>query len=257
MKVSSIQLEIKDGCSKVERIKHAMEMIDKCSGDDLIILPELWNVGFFNYSSYKGFSELINGDTASAISAKAKEHSCYILSGSFVERQGGKYYNTSVLFDRKGNNVAEYRKIHLFSYKSQEPEILMPGKKVTVVDTEFGKIGLATCYDLRFPELFRSMTVDMGAEYFLVVSSWPDSRIDAWKILNQARALENTCYLISCNATGINQGSLLGGHSQIVDPFGNVLVHGGYEESIVRAEISHKELTRIRKEFPVLNDRRL
>ena len=257
MKVSSIQLEIKDGLSKDEIIKHALEMMDRCKGEDLIILPELWNVGFFNYDNYKTYSEPINGKTASAISLKARELGAYVFSGSFVEKRGGSYFNTSILFDRNGTNIAEYRKIHLFTYNCREPEILTPGEKLAVVDTEFGRIGLATCYDLRFPELFRKMTVEMGAEYFLITSGWPYPRIEAWNTLNQARALENTCYLISCNCTGVNQGIRLAGHSQIVDPWGNVLAGSGYEEMIIRADISHEELLRIRKEFPVLNDRRL
>jgi len=257
MLVSSIQLEIKDDRNKQEMISHVLTMMDKCRGDDLIILPELWNVGFFNYDNYKNYAEAIDGETASAISAKARELGAYVFSGSFVEKQEDKYYNASVLFDREGKNVGEYRKIHLFTYKCREPEILTPGDKLTVVDTEFGKIGLATCYDLRFPELFRKMTVEMGAEFFLVTSGWPYPRLEAWNILNQARALENTCYLISCNAAGVNKGIRLAGHSQIVDPWGNVLAGTGYEEAIIRAEISKEELLRIRKEFPVLNDRRL
>lgn len=257
MRVSSIQLEIKDGRGKFDMIQHALAMLDKCKDDDLVVLPELWNVGFFNYDNYKDYSESINGETANAISAKAKELGCYIFSGSFVEKKGGKYFNTSILFDRSGTDIAEYRKIHLFTYNCREPEILTSGDKLTVVDTEFGRIGLATCYDLRFPELFRKMTVEMGAEYFLVTSGWPYPRIEAWNALNQARALENTCYLVSCNATGVNRGIRLAGHSQVVDPWGNVLASSGYEEMIIRAEISHDELLRIRKEFPVLNDRKL
>ena len=257
MKVASIQLEIRDGLGKGTAIRHALEMMDSCKGTDLIVLPELWNIGFFNYDLYKDFSEPINGETATAIAAKAKELCAYVYSGSFVEKLGEKYYNTSILFDRNGINLAVYRKIHLFTYKCREPEILTSGSKLSVVDTEFGKIGLATCYDLRFPEMFRKMAVEQGAEYFLVTSGWPYPRIEAWNVLNQARALENTCYLISCNATGVNQGVRLMGHSQVVDPWGNVLAGSGYEEMIVKTEISHKELQRIRKEFPVLNDSRL
>ena len=257
MKVSSIQLEIKDDRNKQQMISHVLNLMEKCRGDDHIILPELWNVGFFNYDNYKNYAEPIDGETASAISAKAKDLGAYVFSGSFVEKQGEKYYNTSVLFNREGKNIAAYRKIHLFSYKCREPEILTPGTDIVVVDTEFGKVGLATCYDLRFPELFRKMTVEMGAEYFLVTSGWPYPRLEAWNILNQARALENTCYLISCNAAGVNKGFRLAGHSQIVDPWGNVLAGTGYEEAIVRAEISREEVLRIRKEFPVLKDIRL
>ncbi|MDO4560454.1 MAG: carbon-nitrogen family hydrolase [bacterium] len=257
MKVSSIQLEIKDGRSKQDMVARALGMIDMCKGDDLIVLPELWNVGFFNYENYKEYSEPIDGETASAISKKAKEIGAYIFSGSFVEKRGDKYFNTSVLFDRNGNDIAEYRKIHLFTYKCREPEILTPGEDIVVTDTDFGRVGLATCYDLRFPELFRKMAVEMGAEYFLITSGWPYPRIEAWNVLNQVRALENTCYLISCNCTGVNQGIRLAGHSQIVDPWGNVIAGSGYEEMIVKTEISHTEVRRVRTEFPVLKDIRL
>lgn len=257
MEIASIQLEIRDTYSKEMMIEYALDMIDKCKGADLIVLPELWNVGFFNYDNYHNFSEAIDGVTATAIAAKAKELKAYIFSGSFVEKQGTKYYNTSILFDRNGCNIGEYRKIHLFTYKSREPELLTSGEEVVVVETEFGKIGLATCYDLRFPELFRKMTLDFGAEYFLVTSGWPFPRIEAWNALNQVRALENTCYLISCNAAGINKGVRFGGHSQIVDPWGYVVAGSGYEEAIVKTEICQTELRRVRKEFPVLKDIRL
>lgn len=257
MKVSSVQLNTAGIVSKNEIITHALEMIDRCHGSDLIVLPELWNVGFFNYDNYKTYAEALDGRTVTALSEKAKELGCYIFTGSFVEKSGENYYNTSILLDREGKNIAEYRKIHLFTYKSREPEILTPGKNITVADTEFGKIGLATCYDLRFPELFRKMTVEMGAEYFLITSCWPYPRIEAWNVLNKARALENTCYLISCNAVGVSSGIRAAGHSQIVDPWGNLIAGSGYEETIVSAEISHDEVLRIRKEFPVLNDRRL
>jgi len=257
MKVSSIQLDIGDVNLKGAMLDYTLDMIDKCRGADLIVLPELWNVGFFNYDNYHSFSESVDGVTATAIASKAKELNAYIYSGSFVEKQGCKYYNTSILFDRAGKNIGDYRKIHLFSYKSREPELLTPGEKISVIETEFGRIGLATCYDLRFPELFRKMTLEYGAQYFLITSGWPFPRIEAWNALNQVRALENTCYLISCNAAGINRGVRFGGHSQIVDPWGYVIAGSGYEEAIVSAEISESELNRVRTEFPVLKDIKL
>lgn len=249
MIVSSIQLEAVDVKNKQVMLAHALDMMDKCKGADLIVLPELWNVGFFNYDNYKNFAESIDGETVSALSKKAKELSAYVYTGSFVEEQSGKYFNCSVLLDRNGKNIGEFRKIHLFSYKCREPEILTPGEKITVVDTEFGRIGLATCYDLRFPELFRKMTVDFGAEYFLVTACWPFPRIEAWNALNQARALENTCYLISCNSVGVNSGIRAAGHSQIVDPWGNVIACSGYEETIVRAEIFPGRFKEFAKSF--------
>ncbi len=108
--------------------------------------------------------------------------------------------------------MGKYRKIHLFGYNSQETQILSPGEDVVVVDTPFGKIGMATCFDLRFPELFRAM-VDKGVELFMVCSAWPYPRIEPWIMLNRVRALENQAYLISANSCGMNCGSQFVGHS--------------------------------------------
>jgi predicted amidohydrolase len=254
MKIASIQLEMTDNRTKEETISYALDMIDKCKGSDLIILPELWNIGFFAYDEYWSESEPVDGPTACAISKKAKELSAYIFSGSFVEKRGDKYFNTSILFNRKGESIGQYSKMHLFSYKSREPELLTPGTEVVVAETEYGKMGLSTCYDLRFPELYREM-VDLGAKFFLVTSGWPYPRIEAWNALNQARALENTCCLISSNAAGVQSGVRFLGHSQAVDPWGNVIAGSGYLESIVRAEIDDDLVEKIRAEFPVLDDR--
>ena len=254
MKVSSIQLEMKDDRSKEETIEYALAMMDKASSSDLIILPEIWNIGFFAYDKYISESEPIDGPTATAVSMKARELGSYIYSGSFVEKRDGKYFNTSILFNRKGEKVGEYRKIHLFSYRSREPEILTPGSDITVLDSEFGKVGLSTCYDLRFPELYRAM-VDKGAELFLVTSGWPFPRLSHWLVLNQARAIENTCFLVSCNAAGVQKGTRFLGHSQIVDPWGVVIAGSAHEGRIINAEIDPGLVSRTRQEFPALRDR--
>ncbi len=254
MNIASIQLEIKDYGTRQDTLEHALSLMDQCRDADLIILPELWNVGFFSYNHYVTSSQPLDGPTASAMSAKARQLGSYVHSGSFVENRNGKYFNTSILFDPSGKQIAVYRKIHLFSYQCREPDILTPGSDIVVADTDIGKIGMATCYDLRFPELFRKMTLEQGAEYLLITSAWPLIRLDAWNLLNRTRALENTCYLISCNAAGKNQGITLAGHSQIVDPLGNVLAGSGENPAIVTADISHENLLSIRRDFPVLKD---
>ena len=254
MRIASIQLEIRDGRNKEETIGYALEMMGKAEGSDLILLPEIWNIGFFAYDQYVAESEPLDGLTATAISQKAKELGAYVYSGSFVENRGGKYYNTSILFDREGEKIGEYRKIHLFSYKSREPEILTPGTEISVLNTEFGKFGLSTCYDLRFPELYRAM-VDKGAEFFLVTSGWPFPRLSHWLVFNQARAIENSCFLISCNAAGVQQGTRFLGHSLIVDPWGVVVAGSAHEERIITADIDPGLVAKTRQEFSALRDR--
>ena len=254
MKIASIQLSIADNIPKNDMVDRALRMMGECAGSDLILLPELWNIGFFAFDKYIEESEPIDGYTATAIGSKARELGAWVFSGSFVESRNGKYYNTSILFDRTGKNIASYSKIHLFTYKSKEGEILTPGRELAVADTEFGKMGLSTCYDLRFPEMFRMMN-DMGAEFFLVTSGWPFPRLEAWETFNRARAAENVCYLISCNSCGSQAGFMALGHSKIVDPLGSVVADSDYRETIVRAEIDPDQVKKIRDEFPVLKDR--
>jgi predicted amidohydrolase len=118
-----------------------------------------------------------------------------------------------------------------------------------------GKIGLATCYDLRFPELFRRM-VEQGAEIFLVCSAWPYPRLEHWLMLNRVRALENQCFLISANSVGLNQGIQFVGHSMITDPWGTILAGAGDKEVIIKSEIDLGELEAARQQFPALADRK-
>ncbi|WP_126425437.1 carbon-nitrogen family hydrolase [Brevibacillus marinus] len=254
MKVASVQVEIKDQESKEQRIARVETMLDGLAGFDLVVLPEIWATGYFSFDRYHQEAEELDGPFVRRMSAKAKQLRSYLFAGSFVERQGEHYYNTSVLIDPDGEMVGTYRKIHLFRYGSAEGELLKRGEEITVCDTRFGKVGLATCYDLRFPELFRKQ-VDLGAEILLITSAWPHQRLAHWNLFNSVRALENQCFLISCNCVGTTQNVLLGGHSQVVDPWGITIASGGEHETIVKAEIDPAEITRIREVFPQLKHR--
>lgn len=254
MKVSSIQFLIKDDENKEQRLKRMLEKIDACRGSQLIIMPEIWKTGYFNFDRYEAESESLNGETVTLIAAKARELQAYIMTGSFVEKDQGKLFNTSVLLNPRGEIIASYRKIHLFGYGSEETRVLTPGSQVVTVGTEYGTFGLATCYDLRFPELFRKM-LDQGVDFFLIASAWPYPRLDHWRMLNQVRALENECYLISANCAGINRGKQYLGHSAIVDPWGVIIAGAGDEEAIITAEVDVSEVRRVRSVFPPVRDR--
>ena len=171
-----------------------------------------------------------------------------------MENVEGTYFNSSYLLSQEGEVLANYHKIHLFGYNSREDQILRSGDTVVVADTPMGKFGLATCYDLRFPELFRRM-VEVGVEMFLVSSAWPYPRLEHWIMLNRVRALENQCFLVSANSVGTNMGIQFVGHSMMVSPWGVILTSGGDEEVILRSEIDLTEVRKARDRFPALADR--
>lgn len=258
MNVAMLQLEVNDNRSKDERIQHVRDILAGVYRENrqphLILLPEIWGTGFFNFDNYNNESEETEGQTYSALAPWAEKLGCYILTGSFVEKEGKNLFNTSLLIDTDGNIAARYRKIHLFGYRSREPEVLAPGSRITVAQTKYGVWGITTCYDLRFPELYRKM-VDKGAEAFLVVAAWPMPRLEHWVVFNKARAVENQCFLISCNCAGSHGGVTFGGNSMVVDPWGECIASAGEKEAVVWAEIDPGEVKRNRSTFPVLKDR--
>jgi predicted amidohydrolase len=253
MRVASLQLAIIED-DKRRALDHAAALVRSCKGADLLVLPELWNIGFMSFENYRADAETREGPTLTLLRDLARELHCYIHTGSFVEIRDGKYYNSSYLLDRSGTILGSYEKIHLFTFQSAEAQILTAGRSICVIPTELGTFGLATCYDLRFPEFFRIMT-DRGAECFLVASAWPHPRLEHWLLFNRARALENLAYLISANSCGPNRGTRFAGHSQFVSPMGTVISEAGEEESVVWAEIDYREVLQARESFPALRDR--
>jgi len=253
MQVASVQLGVVEG-DKAKNLERAAEKIRQVRGVDLIILPELWNIGFLSYDRYIPDAEDNDGVTLRMLRELAKEISAHIHTGSFVEKDGDRYFNSSYILSPRGEMLANYRKLHLFGYESREAQMLSRGDRVVVADTPLGKLGMATCYDIRFPEGFRRM-VDLGAEVFLVCAAWPYPRLEHWLMLNRVRALENQSFLVSANSVGPNQGGVFMGHSMMVNPWGVIMTSGGDEETILRAELNLSEVKEARDRFPALADR--
>jgi len=228
----------------------AEELLAQAEGADLIVLPELWPVGYFDFAAYRKRAEPLFGETFGFITRAAQRLKAFILGGSFIETDGGGLYNTAILLDREGQLLGTYRKRHLLSYRSQEREILTPGRDSLVVSTEIGTLGVAICYDLRFPELFREMAAE-GAEIFLVPAAWPIARMEAWEALTRARAVENQAFLLGCNATGMK----LLGRSAVIDPWGVPQAQLGGEEGVLRAELDLGRMRAFRDEFPAWRER--
>jgi predicted amidohydrolase len=253
MRITAIQLEIRER-SKRDRLNHVIQLVEEAPPSDLILLPEMWTCGFFSFEHYKETSEPQDGPTVERLRETAVQRRCFILMGSIVEREGRDLFNSTLLLDPQGNIVARYRKIHLFGYQSEERRLLKPGTEVVVAETPWGKAGLSTCYDLRFPEFYRKMA-DSGATFFLVVSAWPQARLEAWTLFNRVRAHENLAYLFSCNCAGLDHGHAYAGHSMFIDPLGKVVAEGGEEEVIVSADVDTSLVDSVREEFGFLNDR--
>ena len=161
-----------------------------------------------------------------------------------------------MLFAPDGTLVASYRKIHLFGFDGGETVLMSSGEELVVVETPLGMTGLATCYDLRFPELFRALT-EGGSTAFLLTSGWPMPRIEHWDVLTRARAIENQAWLIACNEVGTQGEFTLGGHSTVVDPQGRVVAQAGTGEEVLIVDIDPDASAAWREQFPVLADIRL
>jgi predicted amidohydrolase len=235
IKVAVVQLNVDDG-DKEARVAHAEQQIVKARGAKLILLPELWNVGYFAFDQYEKQSELLEGDTIQRIQKKAIDLNAYIMGGSIVEKRNGMLFNTSVLIGPNGELLGDYQKIHLFGVDSDEMHLLVAGNKSGTTKTNLGTLGLSICYDMRFPELYREMR-NQGCEMFLVASAWPHVRIEDWKSLTRARAIENKTFLAAANCSGISRGRQFCGHSVILDPEGEVLAEAGVGEEVIMAEV--------------------
>jgi predicted amidohydrolase len=245
-------------CSSVEGFD---ARIDRVLGDtdlaarnsDIVMLPELWSTAAFDLECARLHAQPFDCALVARMSDIARKHGVWLHGGSFAEvTDSSEHFNTSVLFDPRGEVVATYRKIHVFGYGG-EAELMSAGDELVVVDTPLGLTGLATCYDLRFPEQFRAMT-QRGAQAFLITSGWPTKRIDAWDVLAQARAIENQAWVIACNQVGMQKGLQLGGHSAVIDPVGAIVARAGADETTLYAEVYPAAAASWREEFPALSD---
>jgi len=255
-RVALLQLDVNDSESTPERIERAGALVEGLVDVDLAVLPELWHVGAFDLDAAREDAQPLDGPVVTRMRAAAAKVGIWLHAGSFAELSGGHRYNTSVVLDPSGDIVATYRKQHLFGWEAGEPSVMTAGDTLVVLPTPLGATGLATCYDLRFPELYRRL-VDSGTETFLMASGWPMPRIEHWSILARARAIENQAWVVACNTAGTHNGVQMGGRSVVVDPRGTVVAEAGDDEEILYADVDPDLVHEWRRAFPVLADRRL
>lgn len=257
MQVALVQVASPPEEPLARRLDRVGRLCTDADGADLVVLPELWASGFFAFDEYRRSAETLDGRIVGTAAAWARDLRCHLHLGSFVERtKGGHLFNTAVLLTPTGRIAAAYRKIHLFGVGSREPEVLTAGSSIEVAPTEVGRLGLATCYDLRFPELWRAI-VDEDATATLLTAAWPVARIAHWQLLTSSRAVENQMFVIATNAVGVQAGNELGGRSRIVAPDGALVVEAGTDEGVTTARIDPSLVATVRAAYPALRDRRL
>ncbi len=236
-------------------------------GADLAVLPEV----FTYLGSARGRAEAaepIPGPTTDRLASIARDRSMWVLGGSILEVAEGHIYNTSTLFDREGEFVAYYRKIHLFDVELpgqppfRESATFTAGDQLVTHETDQARVGLSICYDLRFPELYRGLMV-LGAEVLLVPAQFQqETGRDHWEVLMRARAIENQCYVVAAGQWGTfgapEKGRRSYGNSMVVDPWGRVVVRAPDEgDGVWFADLDLGELRHIRQRLPALQHRRL
>ncbi|GAA4410855.1 carbon-nitrogen family hydrolase [Fodinibacter luteus] len=279
MRIAVVQLAYGDDESFEARVDRVTALVAGLSGHDLVVLPELWGATGFDYGRWAERAQPLDGPWARAMADAARSAGVTMHAGSFVERlpeagaDGNDLANTSLLLGADGRLLASYRKIHRFGFGAGEPALMEAGDEVVVTGIPDGgggtvQVGLSTCYDLRFPELYRRQ-LDAGAELFVVPAAWPAARVAHWTLLGRARAVENQCVLVQCNTAGTHAGYEMGGHSQVVTAAGEVLVEapapaddGSADparagERVLSVEVDLEATTAYRDSFPVLADRRL
>jgi len=225
-------------------------------------LPEMFNCPY-DTNKFKAYAESRDSSKSlKAVSNAAKNHGVYLVAGSIPELLDGKIYNSCFIFDRKGQIIDVHRKMHLFDVdipdiEFKESDTITAGNRVTVVDTDPIKIGVAICYDMRFPELFRLMALK-DADIMVVPGAFNMTTGPAhWKTTVRARAIDNQTYVAAVSPARNKDLSYVAyGHSIIVDPWGKVIGEAGYGEEVIYATIDISYLKNVREELPLLKNRR-
>jgi len=224
-------------------------------GAEVLVLPELWDAGDA-FERSQEIASTLSGGLFAQVAALARQQNLHIF-GSLYEKRGVGVFNTVAVASPLSGIMGAYRKIHLFRH-SGEDRWLTAGQAPLSLDLPWGRTGFAICYDLRFPELFRRYADD-GAEIVFVPSAWPNPRLDHYRTLLRARAIENQCYMVAVNRTGEDEdtGTCFFGHSMVIDPWGEIVIEIGEPEGLYTITLDLERVKEVRSTFPVLGDRRL
>ena len=224
------------------------------AGADLVLFPELWTTGYDLPRAAELAEPIPDGPTARQLRAWAAAYGLWI-GGSMLERvEEGRMFNAATLFGPEDQTLGPYRKIHRFGPMAED-RWLEAGCEPGLFDPPWGKTGVAICYDLRFPELFRAYAL-AGARLILLPSEWPHPRLHHWRTLVQARAIENQCFVAAVNRTGRDRDNVFCGHSMVVGPWGDILAEAEETPDLLIVDFDLAEADTARQRIPILDDRR-
>ncbi len=262
MKLAVLQMKVHE--RKAENLNKLEKLCTKeeTRESDLILLPEMFNCPY-ETDRFSDYAEEIPGKTTELLSELAASCSSYLVGGSIPEKADGKVYNTSTVFNPEGEMIARHRKIHLFQVdypgriQFDESKYLDRGDEKTVIETDLGTLGVAICYDLRFPELFRSM-VKAGSKFILIPAAFNTTTGPAhWKPVLRARAIDNQVFVAAASPARNRSSSYKAyGHSLVADPWGEVLIEAGEGEETLYVDIEVDKIGEIRKRLPLLESLR-
>ena len=259
VKLGLCQMKVTD--NKQDNLKKAVDMLEACRQSDvnIAVLPEMFNC-LYDITKFALFAETLeNSKTVSVISSAAKYNDMYVVAGSIPELFEGHIYNTSLIFDRTGTIIGKHRKVHLFDVdikngiRFKESEVLASGNQITVIATEYCKIGIAICFDMRFSELYGEMS-KAGAKIFITPGAFNMTTGPAhWELLIRARALDNQVFHVAVSPARNTEANYIAyGNSMVCDPWGKVLNSADEKEQIIFADIDLDMVDSIRAQIPVV-----
>ncbi|XP_038065678.1 omega-amidase NIT2-like isoform X2 [Patiria miniata] len=250
--------------NKKENVTRAVRLIKEAAsaGAKLVALPECFNCPY-GTSYFADYSEKVPGESTEALAKAAADNKVYLIGGSIPEEEQGKYYNTCSVFDPEGNNIAKYRKLHLFDIDVpgritfKESDVLSPGNQLAVIDTPYCKIGVGICYDMRFAELAQIYN-KKGCKLLVYPGAFNMTTGPAhWELLQRGRALDNQLYVATVSpARDASASYTAWGHSTAVSPWGEVIATAEAEEKIVYADIDPGYVDEVRSQIPVGSQKR-
>lgn len=253
MKIACVQMDIAFGNPELNYQRVAEYITEAAAGGaETIVLPEMWNTGYA-LTELDTLADRTNR-TVELLKRLAQEHTVNIVGGSVSTKKNDGFYNTMYVVDKGGKLVSEYDKAHRFGLMDEHIH-LEEGESLGTFELGDAVFGGVICYDIRFPEWIRAQALN-GAKLIFVSAEWPEARIDHWRILLQARAIENQCFIVAVNRIGSDPNNEFGGSTLAIAPWGEIRLDMKKEEGVGYVDIDLAEVEEVRKRIPVFDDRR-